>query len=100
MCLVGFVVVMIMMAICFGIALFHLLLRFVKILKFHELMEMDKSYWPRCLLWHGWLPLLSGVNLGSPWALDVAQGASNLLESALGSYSSAFLLHWRLPVGS
>ena len=67
--------------------------------EFHELMEMDKSYWPRCLLWHGWLPLLSGVNLGSPWALDLAQGASNLLESALGSYTSAFLLDWRLPVG-
>ena len=29
--------------------------------EFHELMEMDKSYWPRCLLWHGWLPLLSDV---------------------------------------
>ena len=23
---------------------------------------MDKSYWPGCLLWHGWLPLLSGAN--------------------------------------
>ena len=33
--------------------------------QFHDLMEMDKSYWPRCLLWHGWLPLLSGVNGGS-----------------------------------
>ena len=32
--------------------------------EFHELMEMDKSFWPRCLLWHGWLPLLSGANLG------------------------------------
>ena len=67
--------------------------------EFHELMEMDKSYWPKCLLWHGWLPLLSGVNLGSPWALDLAQGAGNLLESALGSYASAFLLDWRLLVG-
>ena len=34
--------------------------------EFHCLMEMDKSSWPRCLLWHGWLPLLSGVNGGSP----------------------------------
>ena len=34
--------------------------------EFHDLMEMDKSSWPRCLLWHGWLPLLSGVNGGSP----------------------------------
>ena len=67
--------------------------------EFHELMEMDKSFWPRCLLWHGWLPLLSGANLGSPWAQDLSQGAGNLLESALGSYSSVSLLHWRLPVG-
>ena len=33
--------------------------------EFH-LMEMDKTSWPRCLLWHGWLPLLSGANGGSP----------------------------------
>ena len=43
--------------------------------------------------------MLSGVNRGSPWALNHAEGASNLLESALGSYTSAFLLDWRLPVG-
>ena len=67
--------------------------------EFHELMEMDKSFWPRCLLWHGWLPLLSGANLGSPWAQDLSQGAGNLLESALGSSSSVSSLHWRLPVG-
>ena len=67
--------------------------------EFHELMEMDKSFWPRCLLWHGWLPLLSGANLGSPWAQDLSQGAGNLLESALGSYSSVSLFHWSLPVG-
>ena len=67
--------------------------------EFHELMEMDKSFWPRCLLWHGWLPLLSGANLGSPWAQDLSQGAGHLLESALGSYSAAPLLDWRLPVG-
>ena len=67
--------------------------------EFHELMEMDKSYWPSCLLWHGWLPMLSGVNQGSPLALNLAEGAGNLLERALGSYTSAFLLDWRLPVG-
>ena len=43
--------------------------------------------------------MLSGVNRGSPWALDHAEGASNLLESALGSYTSAFLLDWRVPGG-
>ena len=36
--------------------------------EFHGLVEMDKSYWPRCLLWHGWLSKLSGVNGASPWA--------------------------------
>ena len=30
--------------------------------EFHGLMRMDKGHWSRCLLWHGWLPLLSGVN--------------------------------------
>ena len=30
--------------------------------EFHDLMRMDKGHWPRCLLWHGWLPVLSGVN--------------------------------------
>ena len=65
--------------------------------EFHDLMRMDKAHWPRCLLWHGWLPMLSGVNRGSPWALTLAEGAGNLLAVALGSYSSALLLHWRLP---
>ena len=36
--------------------------------EFHDLAEMDKSFWPRCVHWHGWLPLLSGVDGGSPWA--------------------------------
>ena len=67
--------------------------------EFHELMEMDKSCWPRCLLWHGWLPMLSGVCRGSPWALSHDEGASNLLESALGSYTAEFMLSWRLLVG-
>ena len=30
-------------------------------LEFHDLMRMDKGHWPRCLLWHGWLPMLSLV---------------------------------------
>ena len=37
--------------------------------EFHDLMEMDKSSWPPCLLWHGWL-LLSEVN-GAPLKLGV-----------------------------
>ena len=29
--------------------------------EFHDLMRMDKAHWPRCLLWHGWLPMLSAL---------------------------------------
>ena len=67
--------------------------------EFHDHMEMDKTFWPRCLLWHGWLPLLSGVNGGSPWALSLAEGTSHLLECSLGRYSSSQLSEWRLPAG-
>ena len=38
--------------------------------EFQDLMREDKGHWPRCLLWHGWLPLLSGVNGASPWVAD------------------------------
>ena len=67
--------------------------------EFHDLVEMDKSSWPGCLLWHGWLPLLSGVNGGTPWAESPREGACNLLECALGRYSSDALTDWQLPVG-
>ena len=60
---------------------------------------MDKSCRPRCLLWHGWLPLLSWVNGGSPWAESPAKGAGNLLECALGPYTSGLLEEWQMPVG-
>ena len=38
-------------------------------------MRMDKVNWPRCLLWHGWLPMLSGVNGVSPWAAGASESA-------------------------
>ena len=38
-------------------------------------MRMDKAHWPRCLLWHGWLAMLSGVNGASPWAADASESA-------------------------
>ena len=41
--------------------------------EFHDLMREDKAHWPRCLLWHGWLPILSGVNGASPWAADASE---------------------------
>ena len=98
MYLVGFVGVVIMMVIFLGIVLFPPLVEIREHPEFHDLVEMDKSLWPRCLLWHGWLPLLSGVNGGSPWAQTPTEGTVNLLECALGRYSSCQLSEWRLPV--
>ena len=40
------------------------------------------------LLWHGWLPLLSGADDASPWTEAAAQGAGQKLEQALGAHSS------------
>ena len=57
----------------------------------HDLMKEDKGHWPRCMLWHGWLPMLSGVPGASPWA------ASYLVEAALGCYSSGMVAEWSPP---
>ena len=54
--------------------------------EFHDILRLDKAGWPRCLLWHGWLPALSGADDGDPWAVDAADVASKRLEVALGSY--------------
>ena len=63
--------------------------------EFHDLMREDKAHWPRCLLWHGWLPMLSGVNGASPWAADSSESAGYLVEVALGRYSSGLVAEWR-----
>ena len=62
--------------------------------EFHDLMRLDKEHWPRCLLWHGWLPLLSGVNFASPCAVDASESAAYLVEVALGRYSSGLIAEW------
>ena len=65
--------------------------------EFHDLVRMDKSQWRRCLLWHGWLPLLSGTGCESPWAAGADDAAVGMLESALGAYSSDILQGWDVP---
>ena len=57
-------------------------------------MREDKAHWPRCLLWHGWLPMLSGTNRGSPWAANASEAAWYMFEAALGRYSSDLLGEW------
>ena len=65
--------------------------------EFHDLMRMDEGHWPQCLLWHGWLPMLSGVPGASPWAAGVADSARYLVEAALGCYSSGIIAEWSPP---
>ena len=62
--------------------------------EFHDLMGLDKGHWPRCLLRHGWLPVLSGVNCASSWAVSAPDSAGYLVESALGGYSSGLCAEW------
>ena len=62
--------------------------------EFHDLMSMDKEHWPRCLLWHGWFPMLSGVSGAPPWAFDASENAAYLVEVALGRYSSGLISEW------
>ena len=65
--------------------------------EFHDLMRMDKSHWSPCLLWHGWLPLLSGTGDGPPWADSADDAAVYMLGSALGSHSSDTIQGWDIP---
>ena len=53
----------------------------------------------RYLLWHGWLPMLSGVNGASLWVADASESAGYLVEVALGRYSSDLLAGWGPPDG-
>ena len=62
--------------------------------EYHYLIRIDKGHWPRCFLWHGWLPMLSGVNGTSPWAADASESAAYLVEVALGRYSSELIAEW------
>ena len=57
-------------------------------------MRKDRGHWPKCLLWHSWLPMLSGVNGASPSAADASESAAYLVEVALGRCSSGLLAEW------
>ena len=59
--------------------------------EFHDLMQRDKRNWPRCLLWHGWLPAL---DLLGNWAAGHDSVAANVIESRLGGYTGMDLNGW------
>ena len=54
--------------------------------EFLPLMALDRSNWPRCLAWHGWLPSLSSRRVQPPWAVAEVDCVDAALETALGAY--------------
>ena len=52
-------------------------------------MSNDRTMWPRCLLWHGWLPGLSTAGLRDPWAAYLGQLAHRSLEQVLGAFQAS-----------
>ena len=86
------------MVICFWECLYPPLVEIRENPEFHDLMRMDKSHWHRCLLWHGWFPILSGAGGGSPWDFYAEDAALCMLESALGSYSSDIFQDWEMSL--
>ena len=60
-------------------------------------MLRDKSSWPRCLLWHGWLPALACAGGASPWATSGEDIACARLERLLGSDSEENCRDWVPP---
>ena len=75
MFLVDFVVLLMVMVHLFRECTFPPLVEIRENPEFHDLMRMDKAHWPCCLLWHGWLLLLS----------DASESAASLVEVALWS---------------
>ena len=65
--------------------------------EFSFLLSLDRSKWPRCLLWHGWLPGLNGLVSNKPWALSFGELASFHLERCLGAYPVDLDAAWTPP---
>ena len=55
--------------------------------EFAEIFKWDTSRWPRCLLWHGWLPALGTCQGCTPWAGVAVDVARYRDECALGAHS-------------
>ena len=58
-------------------------------LEFRDLLLMDRSSWPGCLLRHGWLPALACSGGASPWAASYDDVADARLKRLLGPYSES-----------
>ena len=80
--------------ICFGSVLILLLVHVRESPEFHDLLRLDRSTWPRCLLWHGWLPALACSGGASLWATSDDGIADARLERILGFDSEAVCGEW------
>ena len=49
-------------------------------------MARDRKTWPRCLLWHDWVPGLRVAGERDPCAASLGQLADTALECVLGAY--------------
>ena len=65
--------------------------------EFRSLLLRDRSSWPRCLLWHGWLRALACAGGAAPWATSGEDIACAGLERLLGSYSEENCRDWVPP---
>ena len=74
------------MVIFSGIALLPPFVRIREHPEFIPLMKLDRSNWPRCLAWHGWLPTLSPRRVQPPWSVAEVDSVDAALETALGAY--------------
>ena len=84
------------MVTCSGSVLF--LLQHVRDLpEFATLMSLNHSNWPRCLLWHGWLPGLDDISDDDPWASSFEESAFGYLERCLGTYPVDLSGSWTPP---
>ena len=99
--LAGFVEVWMVMVISFGSVPFSLTSSPSRIsgiiLSSCHLMKRDQSKWPRCLLWHGWLPGISSLCQRDPWAASFGQLADLALGSSLGAYPAGDAHLWVAP---
>ena len=65
--------------------------------EFAFLTSLDRGNWPRCLLWHGWLPGLNGISHEDPWATSFGDSASFHLERCFGACPVDFAGAWTTP---
>ena len=65
--------------------------------EFATLSSLDRSKWPRCLLWHGWLPGLSGAGERDLWATSFGDLACGGLERCLGAHPVDCSGFWTPP---